>query len=163
MEIFTLVVALIGAIGTVSSWLISLWNNRVSLDFQLYEITYALPTSALFYGSITNKANSSIIISDIILKTDNKEIHLDKTQCVVLTEVRTRTNMPTEEFRTYNSKFPVTLSPYSSESCYFHFRAIPNTPLKLDKQLNFEIYTNRKAKIKFSFELDTIPVQHSIC
>ena len=152
MEIFTLVVALIGAIGTVSSWLIFFWNKRTSINFEIEELSVETSKGMLFYGTITNNANSNIVITDIVLLSDKDKIHVNKVPTVVLTEEKSRNDVLLSRKETYNAKFPINLFPCSGQSDYFHFVFSSHNPLSLGTILNFEIHTNRKNRIRFSFQ-----------
>lgn len=160
MEIFTLVVALIGAIGTVSSWLIFFWNKRTSINFEIEELSVETSKGMLFYGTITNNANSNIVITDIVLLSDKYKIHVNKVPTVVLTEEKSRNDEVLSRKETYNAKFPINLFPCSGQSDYFHFVFSSQNPLSLDTILNFEIHTNRKNRIRFSFQRDKLNRRH---
>lgn len=160
MEIFTLVVALIGAIGTVSSWLIFFWNKRTSINFEIEELSVETSKGMLFYGTITNNANSNIVITDIVLLSDKDKIHVNKVPTVVLTEEKSRNDEVLSRKETYNAKFPINLFPCSGQSDYFHFVFSSQNPLSLDTILNFEIHTNRKNRIRFSFQRDKLNRRH---
>ena len=160
MEIFTLVVALLGAIGTISSWLVYFWNKRTSINFEIQELSVNTSKGVLFYGTITNNANSNIVITDIVLLSDNCKIHVNKVPTVVLTEEKSRNNVLLSCKETYNAKFPINLFPCSGQSDYFHFVFSSQNSLSLDTILNFEIYTNRKNRIRFSFQRDKLNRRH---
>lgn len=147
MEIFTLAVALLGAIGTISSWLVYFWNKRTSINFEIQELSVNTSKGMLFYGTITNNANSNIVITDIVLLSDKDEIHVNKVPTVVLTEEKSRNGVVLSHKETYNAKFPINLFPCSGQSDYFHFVFSSQNPLSLDTILNFEIHTNRKNRI----------------
>lgn len=160
MEIFTLVVALLGAIGTISSWLVYFWNKRTSINFEIQELSVNTSKGILFYGTITNNANSNIVITDIVLLSDNCKIHVNKVPTVVLTEEKSKNGKVVSRKETYNAKFPINLFPCSGQSDYFHFAASPQNPLNLGTTLNVEIHTNRKARIPFSFQRDKLNRRH---
>jgi len=160
MEIFTLAVALLGAIGTISSWLVYFWNKRTSINFEIQELSVNTSKSVLFYGTITNNANSNIVITDIVLLSDNDEIHVNKVPTVVLTEEKSRNDEILSRKETYNAKFPINLFPCSGQSDYFHFVFSSQNPLSLGTILNFEIHTNRKNRIRFSFQRDKLNRRH---
>jgi hypothetical protein len=160
MEIFTLAVALLGAIGTISSWLVYFWNKRTSINFEIQELSVNTSKGMLFYGTITNNANSNIVITDIVLLSDKDEIHVNKVPTVVLTEEKSRNGVVLSHKETYNAKFPINLFPCSGQSDYFHFVFSSQNPLSLDTILNFEIHTNRKNRIRFSFQRDKLNRRH---
>lgn len=160
MEIFTLAVALLGAIGTISSWLVYFWNKRTSINFEIQELSVNTSKGMLFYGTITNNVNSNIVITDIVLLSDKDEIHVNKVPTVVLTEEKSRNGVVLSHKETYNAKFPINLFPCSGQSDYFHFVFSSQNPLSLDTILNFEIHTNRKNQIRFSFQRDKLNRRH---
>lgn len=155
MERLTFIAALIGCIGTIANWIFFFWNKRTSIKFDIHKFS-ANNRGVLLFGTLTNRSDSNISIGDIALLTKNEKLYLQKIRTEVVTITHRRNGVKISEDREYNLPFPVNLYPYSGQSGYFLFEALSQTPLAFDKDLNFEIYTNRKQKISVSIPLDQV-------
>ena len=145
----TLIIALIGCIGTIATWIVYFLDKRTNISFE--PICYLQTRKGiLIYGTFENNSNSSISITDLSLTVDGNKFHVIRIPTVVMTREINRNSQLISREETHNLPFPMNLSPCSGQSGYFLFPTEPQNQVVIGSTLNFEICTNRKKKISIS-------------
>lgn len=142
-ENITLVIAIIGALGTIVTAITKIWNNRVKLDITFAGIMdIELKDAALIYLMISNQSRLPISITAISV------LHNDFfLQCETIPQIAYRNNVVNSDFR-YTLTFPIDIQGLCSASGYILFEFAPDTFQQFSNTVNLRISTNRGKVIE---------------
>lgn len=153
MEILTLVLALIGSLGTAYTVIMTFYWHRISIDFNIVE--YCPSKDALVvYMSFTNNSRLPISITDVRVWSDCVPYSCTHTPEIV--KIVTRTLGKDNAFRetVHSIPLPINLPSLSGTSGYLYFQ-IPQGTFECDsKVLTVELSTNRHLKLQKTLSLE---------
>ena len=141
-ENITLLIALIGAFGTVYDF----FKKSVKVSIKLIDYTKYPNNVVHLLILLENKSANPISINSISISQDSKNIHY----CELIPKILTENKF----LRIFTSTFPINLQPYQGYQGYFEFLHCQEISLKQGKSLDFQIFSNQKL-IKKSLILDT--------
>ncbi len=147
-ENITLAIALLGAVGTVSSWIYRFFSSRKKLDISLLKV-FEPHKSLVVYVSFQNRSRLPISINTIGVVFGERVYQCEPVAHVVYSsEVNGR---KVSEIRTMS--FPVNLSPLSGSSGFVEFE-LPSDELKnLSTRLTLQVSSNRGNPTRTIFSL----------
>lgn len=146
-ENITLAIALIGAIGTIASWVYSFVSNRKRLSFKIVS-SYYKNNSIVAFVMIENKSRLPVSINAISLLTNEDVIICGQIPTKIL-EITNRSGQEvTDRRKIYTMQFPISLASLSGASGYVYFD-LKNQEINAEEDLSFKIGTNRGEPIVF--------------
>ncbi len=161
-QTITLIIAVIGCLGTILNWVIFFWNERANISIDVHEIITISNKCVILYLTFINNSKTSLSISNIAITNTHQKIFAKRQPIVIWTEENKTGGVVTDSSKTFNEPFPINLPALSGQSGYFYFGLTQHNPLTLDKYVFFEIYTNRKQKMLLRVELNEDCLQQNI-
>ena len=156
MEITTFVIALIGCVGTILTWVFYFWNSRVSVLFEINGY-FDAKTDFIVNCSLTNKSNTPVSITNVSLRINGKSYDVYRFETVILSHEEAHGSQIISREETKNAAFPINLYPLVGENRYLLFPLDRSDSLPFDTNLTFQIQTNRNRQIRYSIELSKVP------
>lgn len=151
---FTLITALIGAIGTTISWIRSFIQSRRKLDMKLHELSQN-EKGILIFASFVNRSSLPITILSLSIKNGDIYYPACMNREIANQRVRKIGNNIVDTYTEYTLQFPIDLVGKSSTSGYFYFPNVPDTSSTLTKIAVFQICTTRGKAIEKKLSLDS--------
>lgn len=154
-ENITLALAILGSIGTLTSWTHTLLGNRKNLNVRVVGQRFSEMNndSLLLYMSFENKSRLPIAITSIGIKIN--EITYTCTEIPIVTfQETTRCKGEILSHHEYTSiPLPISLSGLGATSGYVYFE-FPGADFEFDAtHLNFQLTTNRGRSIEKTLSL----------
>lgn len=149
-QLFTLILSIIGSVGTLVSLLQFLLKYRIKLNAYFVFLHY-VPANNAFNGYliIENRTNLPIIVTSISIKNNNYTYEFSHIP-VLVREDKKRNNC------IYSEKIPIDFLEYQSLGGYFSSKECPHAA-NLNEPLTLEIRTNRRYTFTFSFHYKEVP------
>lgn len=153
MEIITLVLALIGSLGTAYTAIMSFYWNRISIDFNIVEYCPA-KDSLIVYMAFTNKSRLPVSITDVRIWSNNIPYSCTHTPEIVKIVTRTLGKDKTFQEAIHSLPLPINLPSLSGTSGFLYFQ-IPQGTFECNaKTLTVELSTNRHLKVRKTLSLE---------
>lgn len=152
-ENITFVLALIGSLGTIATWLFSYISNKRNISIR--PIAYnSKDNKILFYLSFENRSRLPISITALSILLDGAYYPCRYQPQRVISHQHTVGGKVVSSQDYYNLNFPVQLSPLGSNSGYVLF-VIPREVLMPDsKTATFQVSSNRGNSFEMKLLLD---------
>ena len=154
-QTITLILSVIGTLGTIYSLIHNIYANRVKLNCMLKYINFG-NSYLVGYIVVENQSLSSVSITNIELIIDDDHYYfMNQPHWVIHNQTKQGNNQ--SESYVYSMQIPFTLSSYGATGGYIlaHSHTVPN----LDKVGILRIGTNRNKTLEFSIQLCDIPHQ----
>ena len=152
LQVITSVLAIIGSIGTIYTFLLNFILNRPNIDIKLIEYSET-KDSLVLYLSICNLSRLPISITDITVWNNGIPYscsHIPQIVCF-LTRKKEHNEIYREAIKSLS--LPINLSSLAGTSGYFYF-VFPLKNHKIDAtSLSVEVSTNRTRKFQKTLEL----------
>lgn len=150
MEIFTLITALIGALGTVYTIISALFFNKPKLNIEFKYLTY-FDNRFRGYIMIENKSRLSISISNIYFESNGEQYNFELNNKDIKLEPNSMVSYSTQPL-------PFYLQPLGSVGHYFCSVQQHKLP-ELDTPLKLVVCTNRRNPIYILVDIHQYPPQ----
>lgn len=155
MQYLTLILSIIGTIGTVFSIIHNYYENRVKLNCHFKYINFG-NSYLVGYIIVENQSQSSISITNIELTIGEAHCYfMNQPHWVIHKQTKQGDNI--SESYVYSMQIPFTLSAYGATGGYI--LSCPQTVPNLDTIGILKIGTNRNKTLEFSIQLSDIPRQ----
>lgn len=152
-ENITFLLATIGSVGTILTWIYSAIKNRKNID-----ITYAdyhiNKSGAMLYAMICNKSHLPILITDISFKMNDIYYPANKIPEIVLTTTHKVNNEVTQQQEYYSMSFPIALTGMGATSGYLYFPFHEEIEVTSSNTLTLLVSTNRGRALKMKLPLN---------
>ncbi len=134
-ENITLLIALIGAIGTISG----IVSKRTNINLKIIDYVHIKTHKNIvqLFLLIENRSSNPIIISSISISY----LKGKKYYCELLPKIITENKLN----KVFTPNFPINLQAYQGYQGYFEFLYCEDISLVEGKNLDIQIYTNRKV------------------
>ncbi len=155
-ENITLAIALIGCIGTISTWIHSYISHRQNIDFRILGHFISDGHSLILYIMIENKSQLPVSITGIFVRK-NEILYSCAEIPLKVYETTTRKNKKIVSHNEYFSmQIPIFLSSLGGSSGYVYFEA-PQEVFQSDStHLTLRLTTNRGKAIEKTLSLGEI-------
>lgn len=141
----TFVLALIGSIGTLSSFILAYVRSRVSINAEI--TSYYLGKDYLeLYMVFSNASRLPVSITNVSIICDGNTYYCERSPQVAKTTEHAKNGQVVDTVRFWTISFPVNLPSLSGSSGYLLFRFHPENAVSVSKALTFQLSTNRNAK-----------------
>lgn len=141
-ENITLVIAIVGAVGTFTMWIYTLIVNRKNISFSIIAAYYSR-NSLYIYFIIENKARLNLSINSIALLVNGEKFFCQRIPMKIYER--------NEEKEYFSCRFPISLSSLCGDSGYLYFK-LQNAELDFSEKLNVIISTNRGKDVLIQVE-----------
>ncbi len=146
-ENFTLAIALVGAIGTIASWVYAFLSTRKRLAFKLVS-SYTKNNTFISFVMIENKSRLPISINAISLILNEDTIMCGQIPTKIL-EITNRSGQEvTDRRKIFTMQFPISLAALSGASGYIFFE-LKGQEINNEEKLLTMLGTNRGKPITF--------------
>lgn len=147
MEKLSFILGLIGSIGTAYTVLMTLYWNRIDIDFYISDSSISAE-SVILYMVFTNKSRLPISITDV--RIWNKGIPYSCLKEPVTVRVNTSRTKGTVMYKEpiKSVPFPINLPCLSGTSCYLYFQIPQGNFQCVSNSLTVELSTNRFRKLQ---------------
>lgn len=149
----TLVLSLIGSVGTITTWIVSYVKSRKNISIQIIKLTKP-KNYLIIYAMLNNRSRLPITVESLSVIICDK-----KYTCSLLPkkvfETSTKTgNIVKDHKEYYTLPFPINIPSLSGMSGYFLFDLPEEASQKLSTPLTMLIHSNRGKALekKLSFE-----------
>ena len=133
-ENITLLIAIIGAIGSISSWIYMAVANRKNVSFEIVDYASHFKEIKQLFVFLQNKSSIPIVITSIQFRLGNRQYPCELIPKKILEKAD----------RVYSTPmFPINLSPHYGESFFLEFINCQDILLAPENTVYFVIYTNR--------------------
>ena len=150
-ENITLAIAIIGACGTICSWINHIVTSRKSVEISLIRI-YKPTKSLTCFFSISNRSRLSISIQSITVIIDGIPFQNVQIPHVTYTIQVTRNNETTTKHEFHALVFPINLYGLSGTSGFVDFEIPQDVSQKISSPLTVQVATNRGNLSKTTLE-----------
>ncbi len=147
LEYWTLVIAIFGALGTLSTWVYRFVVTKKKIGFEIVGSVYSDKLVYMFY-ILNNKSRLPISINSISICDNKNEIYCEKIPKRLLRKEEKSGSIVKSTTDTFSENFPIAINGLLGHSGYLLF---VTEKYDFDKTENtsINIYTNRgKIKIK---------------
>lgn len=141
-ENVTLLIAIVGALGSFAMWIYTLIINRKNVSFSIIASYYSR-SSLYVYFIIENKARVNLSVSSIALLVNGEKFFCQQIPMKLFEQ--------NEDKEYFSCKFPIFLSSLGGESGYLYFK-LQNADLDCSDKLNVIISTNRGKDVVIQVE-----------
>lgn len=149
-ENITLALAILGSIGSLSSWIYTFINNRKNLTFHIVGRRYFENESLFLYMSFVNKSRLPISITSIGVKIDDELYSCQEVPIATFEETAP------DKHREYKSMpMPISIPGLGGTSGYVYFGLPKAVPQADATHLIFRVSTNRGRIIERKLALGT--------
>ena len=153
METLSLILAIIGSLGTAYSVIMTIYWNRISIDFNIVEYSPA-KDCLIAYMSFTNKSRLPISITDIRIWNSCIQYSCNHTPEIVKIVSRNVGNKQACQETIFSTALPINLPCLSGTSGYVYF-LFPQENFAIDaKSLTVELSTNRHLTLRRTLSLE---------
>lgn len=139
----TLLLAILGSIGSVSSWIYTFYKNRKNINMTIIGYKYSDSKSLLLYAMFENKSRLPIAITGICVEINNIYHSCTEIPIIALEEtIRQGGNIIShQEYK--SMPLPISLDCLGATSGYVYFE-FPEEVFQTDStHLSFRLTTNR--------------------
>lgn len=152
MEVLTLILGLVGSVGTIYSLVATFVLSRVNIDVEVLQHNKT-PIGFMFLCSFVNRSHLSVAITNISVVLSGKRFDCSRVPSVVIERTKKRDGVVISHEQEKTMVFPIVLPSLSGTSGYLTFR-IPQDMLQSDaKALTVELSTNRFRRVKKKLSL----------
>lgn len=152
----TLLLSIIGSVGTVSSWIHHWITTRINFSISVNGYSYVESKGLLLHATFSNHSRLSLSINDICLKSNDLEYSCSAIPQKVLEITNRRGKDILSHHEYFSMDFPINISPLSGKSGYVYFPLDSKISLTLPNTVDFVICTNRGKVRKMSLLLSTL-------
>lgn len=146
-ENITLVLAIIGSVGTAISCINRFLQSRIKLSLILYGFRKT-DKGLLMYVGISNKSQMPISITSISLKIDEDSFNCKEIPERVVENIYRSNGVEYGRDDKYSMLMPISLSSLFSACGYVYFELPPQVLKSVSTQATFLIHTNRNKIVQ---------------
>lgn len=154
-ENITLLLAIIGSVGTISNWIFYWITTRKNITISIVGHFWH-SNCLLIYAHITNNSRLTIALNDISFVLNTKTISCSPIPTKVFEKVYKRGNEIVDKQTDYSFQMPITLHPLCGTSGYLYFPFEEESVVPAPSSLTFVIHTNRGKVIKKTLPLNEV-------
>lgn len=164
MDIVSLVLGSIGAVGTVATWIFLYFQNRVNIEFNIIKYAIFESTRPMLscYFTVANKSRLNLAITSMSVKIDNKVYPCEIVPVKAIENRYKRSDGSEQKEITYTVPFPISISSLSATMGYLHIPFESGVVLDSKVPLTFLIGTNRNKTVQLLKSLDEVPLLHNM-
>lgn len=151
----TFLLALIGSVGTITTWLLSYIKSRRNITIRLIAFD-AKDNKILCYLFLENKSSLPISLTALSVIIDGVSFPCRYLPQKVRSDMRTVGSNVVSSQDYFNMTFPVQIGPLGATSGYVLFVIPPSVLIPDSKTVTFQVSSNRGRTFETKLSLDQI-------